>query len=595
MKESDELNNPFKHSEDKFLKIFYMNPSPIAVSFAYNDCFLDANASFLQVFGFKKEEVIGFTSKDLNLFVDYEDRKKAIELIKKRGKINGFETRMRCKDGNILTGLLFADIIELEERHYLITVFNDITEYKKTIGDLKDSESKYRSFFENAVEGICQTTPEGRYTIVNPALVRIMGYDSPEDMINSVKDISKDGYVKPEDRETFRNILAENGVVKGFEIEFYRKDKSIIWVSINARAVKDEAGKIICLEGTIEEITKHKAVEEQLKYEKIKFSVLIENAPFGMVMIDKDGRFIYVNSKFIEMFGYDLNDIPDGRTWFKKAYPDQEYRKTVISAWLDDLKDAAIGEKRPRVFNVTCKDGVNKIVNFIPVQLVSGMNIMTCEDITSRKIAEDAVRQTGDRLRNALAAMIQAMTLMVEKRDPYTAGHQKRVSRLARTIAQKMGLPNDKIDAIRIAAAIHDIGKISVPAEILSKPGVLSDIEKKLIMVHPWSGYDILKDVDLPYPIAEAVYQHHERLDGSGYPRGLKGEEILLEASILSVADVVEAIVSYRPYRPAKGIEAALEEIEKNRGILYDERVVDACLMVFKEEGFIFEYDHVLA
>jgi len=223
------------------------------------------------------------------------------------------------------------------------------------------------------------------------------------------------------------------------------------------------------------------------------------------------------------------------------------------------------------------------------------MNIMTCEDITSRKIAEDAVRQTGDRLRNALAAMIQAMTLMVEKRDPYTAGHQKRVSRLARTIAQKMGLPNDKIDAIRIAAAIHDIGKISVPAEILSKPGVLSDIEKKLIMVHPWSGYDILKDVDLPYPIAEAVYQHHERLDGSGYPRGLKGEEILLEASILSVADVVEAIVSYRPYRPAKGIEAALEEIEKNRGILYDERVVDACLMVFKEEGFIFEYDHVLA
>jgi putative nucleotidyltransferase with HDIG domain len=177
----------------------------------------------------------------------------------------------------------------------------------------------------------------------------------------------------------------------------------------------------------------------------------------------------------------------------------------------------------------------------------------------------------------------------VETRDPYTAGHQRKVSNLARTIAQEMGLSSDTVDIIRMAGIIHDIGKISVPAEILSKPGKISDVEMKLIKVHSKSGYDILKDVGLPYPIAEVVIQHHERLDGSGYPQGLKDSQILLEARIISVADVVEAISSFRPYRPGFGIDVALEEIEKNKGILYDAEVVEACLKLFREKGFGFE------
>jgi len=172
---------------------------------------------------------------------------------------------------------------------------------------------------------------------------------------------------------------------------------------------------------------------------------------------------------------------------------------------------------------------------------------------------------------------------------PYTAGHQRRVSNLARAIAQEMGLSNNTVDNIRMAGIIHDIGKISVPAEILVKPGKITDIEMSLIKVHPQSGYDILKDVELPYPIAESVLQHHERLDGSGYPQGLKADQILLEARIISVADVAEAIASHRPYRPAKGIDVALEEIENNKGILYDEQVVEVCLKLFREGGFKFE------
>jgi HD-GYP domain-containing protein (c-di-GMP phosphodiesterase class II) len=174
----------------------------------------------------------------------------------------------------------------------------------------------------------------------------------------------------------------------------------------------------------------------------------------------------------------------------------------------------------------------------------------------------------------------------VEARDPYTSGHQRRVADLARAIAQEMGLTEDQVDGIRMSGAIHDIGKISVPSEILSKPSKLSDLEFSLIKTHPIVGYNILKDIDFPWPIAEITLQHHERINGSGYPKGISGNEILLEAKILAVADVVEAIASHRPYRPAHTIDVALNEIVQNKGILYDPEVVAACLRVFKEKSY---------
>jgi putative nucleotidyltransferase with HDIG domain len=178
------------------------------------------------------------------------------------------------------------------------------------------------------------------------------------------------------------------------------------------------------------------------------------------------------------------------------------------------------------------------------------------------------------------------MVSAIEIRDPYTSGHQIRSADLALAIASEMGLPQDKIDAIRMAGSIHDIGKLSIPAEILSKPTKLLEIEFALIKEHARKGYEMLKDVESPWPLAEIVYQHHERMDGSGYPRNLKGEEILIEARILAVADVVEAMASHRPYRPGLGIDASLNEIEKNRGIFYDDAVADTCLRLFREKGF---------
>ena len=202
--------------------------------------------------------------------------------------------------------------------------------------------------------------------------------------------------------------------------------------------------------------------------------------------------------------------------------------------------------------------------------------------------AENNMKQSFLKLEQGLEGTIQAMAMTVEIRDPYTAGHQQRVAGLACAIAQEMGLSEEKVTAIRLAAAVHDIGKISVPAEILSRPGRLGEVEFKLIQAHPTVAYDILSSIDFPWPIADIVLQHHEKLDGSGYPLGLKGEGILVEARILSVADVVEAMSSHRPYRPALGVEKAIEEITENKATLYDATCVDACLKVFAVRRFEF-------
>jgi response regulator RpfG family c-di-GMP phosphodiesterase len=194
------------------------------------------------------------------------------------------------------------------------------------------------------------------------------------------------------------------------------------------------------------------------------------------------------------------------------------------------------------------------------------------------------------KLRETMDGIIRVLGQTVEVRDPYTAGHQRRVAKLASAMAEKLGLSQDMIRGVRMAGEIHDLGKISLPAEILSKPTKLTSLEFGLIKLHPQTGYDILKEIDFSQPIAEEVYQHHERMDGSGYPRGLKGNEILIEARILAVADVVEAMNSHRPYRPALGLEKALAEIEMNRGVLYDPSAVDACLHLFREKDYQFEF-----
>lgn len=199
------------------------------------------------------------------------------------------------------------------------------------------------------------------------------------------------------------------------------------------------------------------------------------------------------------------------------------------------------------------------------------------------------VSESHDRMRKTMGAIIHAMSTTIEKRDPYTAGHQRRVTKLCRAIATDMGFTWERIQGLRMAAAIHDLGKIHVPAAILNKPGEMSEHEMAIIRMHPLTAYEILKGIKFPWPIAEIIYQHHERMDGSGYPRKLKGDQILMEARILAVADVVEAMISFRPYRPALGVNKAVEELRRFKGKRYDPQVVDVCMDLLTVKNFDFK------
>lgn len=197
-------------------------------------------------------------------------------------------------------------------------------------------------------------------------------------------------------------------------------------------------------------------------------------------------------------------------------------------------------------------------------------------------IQTEKLKESYKKSQLILDGIVKTLSKIIETRDPYTAGHEDQVAKIACKIAREMKLPEDQISFIHIAATLHDIGKMSVPSEILTKPSVLSNLEREIIKTHCKVANDVLKNIDFPYPVAEIIYQHHERMDGSGYPRGLKGNEIAMEARIIGVADVIDAMASYRPYRPALGVQAAIDEIVKNKGITYDSVVVDACLNVYK-------------
>lgn len=219
------------------------------------------------------------------------------------------------------------------------------------------------------------------------------------------------------------------------------------------------------------------------------------------------------------------------------------------------------------------------------------LNLQLQQEIEERKQTQKKLSHSYLQLQQSLDEIVNAMSLTLEVRDPYTAGHQRRTSDLALAIAKEMGLSRNERKGLRMAGLIHDMGKISIPGEILSKPGQLNEAELRLIQRHPKVAYDILKKIDFPWPLDQIVLQHHEKLDGSGYPQGLSGDDILLESRILCVADVVETMETHRPYRPSLGRDAALEEISKNRGVLYDPQVVDACLRLFQEEGFQYSTD----
>ncbi|MDT8284444.1 MAG: PAS domain S-box protein, partial [Thermovirgaceae bacterium] len=463
-------------------------------------------------------------------------------------------------------------------------VVREVTDLRNAEEALRESEERFRNIFENATIGLYRTTPEGKILMANPALVRMLGYSSFDELAS--RDLSKEGFEPGYPREVFQQRLESEGKIIGLEAAWTRWDGSLIFIRESARAVCSPDGKILYYEGTVEDITERKQAEETLKKQRLRLENVISGASVATWEWNVQTGEMTVNEIWAQIIGYRLEELSpvSVKTWKEMMHPEDRERVNERLQLHFEGKlpyyDCELRKKHRDGHWVWVYDRgtlMTRTADDRPLMMFG-----TYTDITERKNAEE-------KLRRALQTTIEMLTQAVERRDPYTAGHQRRVAGLAAEIALAMGMDTEAAYEIRMTGYVHDIGKISVPAEILSKPGKLSTIEMNIIKEHPQNGREILQDVDASIPLAEIVYQHHERLDGSGYPKGLRGEDILLEARILAVADVVEAMASHRPYRPTLGIEAALDEIEKNRGILYDPKVADVCLGLFRDKGYILE------
>ena len=333
------------------------------------------------------------------------------------------------------------------------------------------------------------------------------------------------------------------------------------------------------------EIVERQKAEEELRRLKEFNESIVQNMAEGIIVEDARGQITFVNPAAATMLGYSPEELV-GKHW--TAIVPAEQHPSVQEAY-ERHRHGAIDRYEVQVIR---KDGtrIPVMVNSTP-RIENGCyagTLAVFTEITEYKQVEEELQQSLRRLRSTFDEAIHALASAVKFRDPYTAIQQRRVTQLAVAIAEEMGLPDEQIEGLRVAAAVYDIGKINIPIEFLSDPEGLTDLEYGIIQAHPQVGYEVLKTVQFPWPVAEIVLQHHERMDGSGYPQGLKGEEIMLEARILAVADVVVAMASRQPYRSALGIESALEEISRNRGTLYDPIVVGACLKLFRQKGFKF-------
>jgi len=388
--------------------------------------------------------------------------------------------------------------------------------------------------------------------------------------------------VKPTEPDVFIEILKD--IIKNHEMQLLGAPKTLIekedvYMKLyNERLINKLEDKMLELE----------KVNKGLKESEEKYRELIENANDAVIIIEPGGYLRFANPSFYKITGYSMedaknllfinlihpDDLPIIAENIEKALAGKEIPMRREVRFLTKSKEVIYGDYNPSV--IKREERVVGILGII-------------RDITQRKQMEEKLKQSLEAIRRALEGTVRALAATAERRDPYTAGHQQRVTQLACTIAIEMELPREQIEGIRVAGILHDLGKIYVPAEILNKPGRLTDVEMELIKTHPRVGHDILKTIEFPWPVAEIVLQHHERINGSGYPSGLSGNEILLEARILAVADVIEAMSSHRPYRPALGIDKALDQISQGKAIIYDSNVVNACLRLFREKGFKFK------
>ena len=536
-----------------------------------------------KISGYSAQEVIGHNKIWEWLYPDEEYRKeisrKAVVIIEKGEAEEDSETTIRCKDGKVKTISWNSRNLTDSQGKIIgsISIGRDVTEYKQAEQAMLESEKRYRELFNHMSSGVIiyEAKENGRDFIIkniNPAVEKIEKIKKEDILGKSVLKV----FPAVKDSGLFKVFqeVWKTGKPQQHLLSLYQDQRITGWRENYIYRLP--LGEIVAV---YDDITERKKAEIALTESEEKYRTVFENTGTAMIIIEEDMTISVTNRQFEQLSGYSKEEIENKIKWTKFVIPEDLERMKEYHLLRRKEKGSALTS-----YEFSFRDKLGEIKNiWLKIGMIPGTkkSVASLTDITDRKTYEG-------KLKKSIEDVIYTIGKITEVRDPYTSGHQLKVSKLSTAIAQEMKLPQDKIKGIRIASLVHDSGKISIPSEILSKPTKLSEIEYRLIKNHSQIGYDILKSIEFSWPIAQIVLQHHERLNGFGYPQGLKGDEILIEARILGVADVIEAMSSHRPYRPALGIDKALEEISKNKGILYDPEVVDVCLKLFKQKRFKF-------
>ena len=471
----------------------------------------------------------------------------------------------------------------------IIGVLSDITHQKQINEDLRKSEEKFRGITERSFDIIITVDQEEICTYVSPSVERVLGY-KPEEIIGKhFQVLFPENMIKKVER--VYNTLIQGKEIEEVNFEVLRKDRRKAIIEVNGSPIiKDD--KIVGVQIHSRDITLRKLEEEMIEKEKNKLQKYIDIAGIILKIVDKDGKVSLINNRGCEVLEYTKEEIL-GKNWIDNFVP--ERLKNKMNDILTKLKSNQTVAYEYFEHPILTKSGEEKIISWSNTILKDEKDefqgiLSSGEDVTIKSRVERELQENYQKLQQIMEDTVYTMAKVVEKKDPYSAGHQKRVSQIATAIAKEMKLPKNKIEGLRVASLVHDIGKIGMPIEILSKPSGLTELGYDLMTEHPMTGYNILKEIDFPWPVAEIVLQHHEKINGSGYPNGLKGDNILIEARILCVADVIEAMSSYRAYRSSHTIKEVLKELNRNKGTLYDPMVVDACKELFKYKGAKFSF-----
>jgi len=552
-------------------------------------------------------EMLGYTRDDLGDETTWhglthpddlaETQRQMDELLAGQREESHFEKRFLRKDGTVINAEVHSSLRRdaTGSPLYFATTILDITERGRVDEQLRQSAEVYRAMFDSANVGMAQVGMDGTFMDVNQAQCDILGYTREELLGMRIADVTHPDSVA-EDVARLDRMFAGEGQSTRIDKRYVRKDGTSVWADLSTVMVHKADGSPDYLVSVIQDITGKKQAETALRASEAELREAQRIARVGSWTWDiKADRFDWSDEMF-NLFGLEKTMLPSSlaEVMMDAIHPDDREKAEQARQYLAERRKPIT----PLEYRVFWADrSVHTLWAeagdlLLDVDGEPALLMGTVQDVTERKRAEQELSEERElsaaKLARSFASMIQVVSQLIEARDPYTSGHQRRVSELAVLIAKRTGMLESQIEDIRIAALIHDAGKISVPAEILSKPGKLSPIEFELIKGHSNAGYQIVAAAHLEGPTAEIVYQHHERCDGTGYPRGLKGDELLPESKVLMVADVVEAMMSHRPYRPGLGAEAALGEIEAGAGQRYDTDVVAACRGCFREGGFEF-------